>query len=517
MRLRFPLYAKILVWFFLNLLFLGLVFFTFFKVQFKFGLDSLLSGRAGERVEAVTEVIGDDLNETPRGQWDAVLKRFGDAYQVQFYLFRNDGSQLGGPEIDLPKPVLTKLTERRGLGLRLGPPGPGDGQRGPPPGPRGRPAGRDDPLGDFPPEDGRPGSPGFRAPPGERPEGAHPRFMLHTPNPGRYWVLVRLRVDDHERPRPVPATLVIMSTSLLGGGLFFDFGPWPWVGFGVVFVSVLFWFPLVRSITRSISLMTKATESIAEGQFDVPVQSDRRDELGRLGQAIHSMASRLSGFVHGQKRFLGDIAHELCSPIARMQVALGILEERADPKQKVYVEDVREEVQHMSSLVNELLSFSKAGLMKREIKLQPVPLDLLARRVISREALGHGHTALDIDGSLQVLAEPELLSRALANLVRNALRYAGDAGPVAVSAQQRSNEVTVTVADQGPGVPEAMLSQIFDPFFRLEVSRSRDTGGIGLGLAIVKTCIEACQGTVTARNRQPHGLEVEIVLKKSRS
>ena len=73
--------------------------------------------------------------------------------------------------------------------------------------------------------------------------------------------------------------------------------------------------------------------------------------------------------------------------------------------------------------------------------------------------------------------------------------------------------MVVTVADQGPGVPDASLQQVFDPFFRGEQSRSRDTGGVGLGLAIVKTCVEACQGTVSARNREPSGLEIQIVLK----
>ena len=82
-----------------------------------------------------------------------------------------------------------------------------------------------------------------------------------------------------------------------------------------------------------------------------------------------------------------------------------------------------------------------------------------------------------------------------------------------VSANAQDGRVTLTVADCGPGVPEETMGQIFDPFFRLEQSRSRDTGGTGLGLAIVKTCVEACQGTVTAKNRSPTGLQVELVLK----
>lgn len=339
--------------------------------------------------------------------------------------------------------------------------------------------------------------------------------MVHTSDPSRYWVLMRMGLSDIERPRPLPLTLIAVSGSIRGAGLFFDFVPWVWVGSGVLFFSVLFWFPLVRGITRYISQMTRTTEAIAEGQFDAPAQPERGDELGRLSQAIHRMASRLAGFVHGQKRFLGDIAHELCSPIARMQVALGILEERADPKQKAYVEDVREEVQNMSSLVNELLSFSKAGLRQKEIRLEAVPLGALAQRVVNREAPGAPGIKVQIDSSLQVLAEPELLSRALANLVRNAMRYAGDAGPITVSAVADAGHVALSVADCGPGVPESALGQIFDPFFRLEASRSRETGGIGLGLSIVKTCVEASQGTVVARNRQPSGLEVEIVLQRS--
>jgi len=513
MKIRFPLYAKILFWFFLNLVFLGLVFYAFFKIQFRLGLDSLLMGRAGEQIESVSEVISDELDHSRPEEWSGVLRRFSEAYHLQFYLFRDDGRQLAGAETQLPASVAAKLLDRGGLPPFQGlPPGAGPGPGRPfMRGPDGEGNWRDDPSPEGRLQDGPPGPPGPRLPPGVR-AGPRPKFMVHTSNPGRYWVLVRVRIRDAERPRPVPATLLAMSSSIGFGGLFFNTGPWAWVGFAVLFASVLFWLPLVRGITRSISQMNKATEAIAEGRFDVQIQSRREDELGRLSQAINSMAARLAGFVHGQKRFLGDIAHELCSPIARMQVALGILEERADEKQKSYVEDVREELQEMSGLVNELLSFSKAGLRKKEVALSPVPLQALAEKIISREAPGPNQAQVQIDSSLQVLAEPELLSRALANLVRNAVRYAGEAGPIIVSADRADGRVAIRVADQGPGVPEEMLGQIFDPFFRIEASRSRDTGGIGLGLAIVKTCVEACQGTVTARNRQPSGLEVEIIL-----
>jgi len=269
----------------------------------------------------------------------------------------------------------------------------------------------------------------------------------------------------------------------------------------------------VRSITRSLSQITRATEQVAEGNFDIRVDTARRDELGRLGQAINVMAGRLAGFVSGQKRFLGDAAHELCSPLARIEVALSILETRADVALQPRIADVREEAQEMASLVNEILAFSKASLRGNSTQREPVALAELVRRVAAREAPGQERVQVEIAEELHVLAAPGLLTRAVANLIRNAMRYAGDAGPIAVSAQpQQGSQVLLTVADCGPGIPEEALSQIFDPFFRLDSSRSRDTGGFGLGLAIVKTCIEACGGSVAARNRQPSGLQVEITL-----
>jgi two-component system sensor histidine kinase CpxA len=341
---------------------------------------------------------------------------------------------------------------------------------------------------------------------------------VRSEDPVRYWVGIRLTALDRDSFRPGGLTLLISSESLRGGGLFIDLTPWIIVGFAAVLFSVLFWIPLITGITRSVAQMTRATELIAEGSFDARVVTNRRDELGSLGEAINRMAMRLAGFVNGQKRFLGDIAHELCAPLARLQMALGILEQRAG-QQAPRVDDVREEVQHMSSLVNELLSFSKASLRQEPVELEPVALAALARRIVEREAKAGEIIEVRIDPALHALAEPELLARALSNLVRNALRHAQNAGPLLIAASRQgegkgdAERVQLTISDSGPGIPEDAREKIFDPFYRLEASRSRETGGVGLGLAIVKTCVEACHGTVSARNRQPHGLEVQIVLR----
>lgn len=345
--------------------------------------------------------------------------------------------------------------------------------------------------------------------------------MLRAGTPPRYWVILAIPPNDLGGLRPArapgpprgPMKLVTVSDSLSAGGLFFDVKPLLVIAAGALLFCVLFWLPLVHGITRAISKMTDTTGRIAEGRFEVRVGSRRRDELGTLGGAIDRMAARLAGFVTGQKRFLGDIAHELCAPVARMQLALGILEERADEKQRGYVGDVREELQQMSQLINELLSFSKASLGAAAVRLQPVALRGVAEKAIQRETTDASQALLDIADELTAEADPELLQRALANLIRNAIRYAGSAGPVEITASQSGSDITLVVADSGPGIPAAALARIFDPFYRLDPSRDRETGGVGLGLAIVKTCVESCGGRVSARNREPSGLEILIHLR----
>ena len=122
---------------------------------------------------------------------------------------------------------------------------------------------------------------------------------------------------------------------------------------------------------------------------------------------------------------------------------------------------------------------------------------------------------ISVNKEISVTANAQRLSLALGNLLRNAIQYAGDAGPINVTAERENETVTLIITDSGPGLPEKSLPKIFDPFYRPELSRNRATGGAGLGLAIVKTCIEACNGKVTCQNRKPSGLEFKIVLEGS--
>ena len=187
-----------------------------------------------------------------------------------------------------------------------------------------------------------------------------------------------------------------------------------------------------------------------------------------------------------------------------------------DEQHREAIAEIEEEVQHMSALVNELLQFSRGGLEALNVKLTAVNVGATLSRVLDRESADGVDIRATVDSSLNVLAEPEYLFRALSNVVRNAIRYAGSAGPITISAAREKDGILIAVTDSGPGVPEESLEQVFEPFYRLDASRSRETGGMGLGLAIVKTCVEVCGGRVSCHNAKPSGLRVEIWLEEAK-
>ena len=165
----------------------------------------------------------------------------------------------------------------------------------------------------------------------------------------------------------------------------------------------------------------------------------------------------------------------------------------------------------MATLVNELLAFTKAGLRPRAAELAAVELAPLVHDMLAREAAA-ARVTLPVPAGLAVRADAPLLSRALGNLVRNALRYAGDAGPITLTARRDGARVFVSVEDVGPGVPPEALARLGEPFYRPEAARTRETGGVGLGLSIVRSAAAACGGEVRFANRAPRGFTAEIAL-----
>jgi len=508
MNPRRSLFLKILLWFFMTLVLLIALLAGIFNLDFRLRPDSTLITSLGGQGKGLGRVILHELYDSNYYEWGSILDRFGKAYGLDLVLCRSNGRILAGRNQTLPAEVIDALAHlEKGMtpvlpSFRQGRPGGST-----PPG-RGRP-----PTRAFREENNR--RP-FRLLPLPPPERLRFSYLLRTSRPTRYWACVPFPFHERPESRPEYLYLLAASSSITGNGLFFNPVPWLLLAGFVLVISILLWIPLVRGITRPIGRITRAAEEIARGNFSVHVDDKRADEVGRLGVAINHMSGQLESLIMGQKRFLGDIAHELASPIARMNLGLSILEQRLQGDDLGRLEDIAEEVRHMSSLINELLSFTRAEIGSDRRSAEMVRLGPMIASVVDREK-GDGVEIINrVADDISVWAVETLLHRAISNILRNAVRYAGRAGPIEISAHREGEKVLLAVIDQGTGVPEETIGRLFEPFYRPESVRNRKSGGVGLGLAIVKTCVQACGGTVKAENLSPKGFSVIMTLPNSR-
>lgn len=488
MKLPIPLYGRMIGWLALNLLLLAMIAAALGFAGAPWASEAVWQGAARSRIETLAAAVGGELATQPSGAWSPTLARFSKAYGGQFALYASDGRQLAGPPMELPARVRAEV--------RLRPP---RSQRPPPGARRGSP---------VPPE------PDFFPPPGQGPEGP-PRhsFFLRDGAPPRYFAGVRLpELFGEGGGNNGPPALILTADTLWGAALV-DPAPWAAAAAAAVAVSALFWAPFAWSLTGAIRAMATTTERLADGQFGAAAPVRRGDELGALADSINRLGSRLENFVTGQRRFLGDVAHELISPIARLELSLELAGRNATEAQLRSLEDARDELQQMGALVEELLAFSKAGLRPAMAPLEMVALRPILLDAAERDGGGLELCTVEADAGLEAAGHRELLRRAVGNLVRNARRHGGGER-IVLSARADGDSVLIAVADSGPGVPEEALARLGEPFYRPDASRTRDTGGVGLGLAIVKTCAEACRGSLRLSNRSPRGFEAQIRLRR---
>jgi two-component system sensor histidine kinase CpxA len=505
--LRFPLLAKVLGWLILHLVLLGLAFFLFVRWQLGMGLDSLLSGSAGERLGAFGDTIVSRIVEVPRHQWDEVIQTLANEKKVTAAVF--DPSNIAVFPKPLPPNVLSRVHSAM-------PPQPRDaGRPGPPerpPRPGGRPPPRrfeDDGAQPFPPDDEPEPLP--RVDSSLFLPKSRPAFLLRAENGDGYWAGVLLHLPPGRNLPRQPVMLLIRADRLDGSGMFFEFKPWLLGGISVLLLSLACWTPFVWGITRYLHRLTAAADRIASGDFKLSLPPRGNDELGNLGRTIESMAARLEHLITGQKRFLGDAAHELCAPLARIRTGIGILEMKLAGVDPSVLSSIEADTAELAALVNEILAFSRAGNRtpaRRSILLEPLVYEVLAREAADIDV------EVDIPHGLTAFSDPMLLGRSIGNLIRNAAVHAGPRPNVTIHAGETADAVSITVTDNGPGVPATELAHIFEPFYRLDRSRSRDTGGSGLGLAIVRTAIESCGGEAAASLPESGGFSVTLRLPK---
>ena len=281
----------------------------------------------------------------------------------------------------------------------------------------------------------------------------------------------------------------------------------------VMAAGVLLCYWLALYLTSPVRKLEKAVERFGRGDLSARVGSNRGDELGQLARTFDRMAERIETLLTAERRLLLDISHELRSPLARLGVAVELARSGDDANSAL--NRIQKESDRLNALVGQLLQVTRAEGDPTSLRRAPLRLDELVQQLVedsSIEAAAHGcELKYEKREAVTVAGDPELLGRAVENVIRNAIRYAPRETAVEVSLARNNGKVVVGVRDQGSGVPEADLPRLFDAFYRVEGDRDRASGGTGLGLSIARRAIELHQGSIRARNAQP-GLEVEMEL-----
>ena len=304
--------------------------------------------------------------------------------------------------------------------------------------------------------------------------------------------------------------------------------PWPMqlLRAAVVLLTTgLICYGLARHLTAPIIQLQATARRLASGDLEArlgPSLGGRKDELATLAHDFDLMADKIQKLLLSQTRLLGDISHELRSPLARLVVAHDLAFHHAATGDREAVDDdlqrIGNEAQRLDALIEQLLALARFETQDQSHaarQIMEVNLSHLLHQIAKDadfEARGQNKqievTRCD---DCTIKGETELLQRALENVVRNALRYTAENSAVLLSLRCEDDAV-ITVRDHGPGVPEAELQNLFLPFYRLTEARERQSGGTGLGLAITQRAVVAHGGTVQAHNAPPGGLEVEIRL-----
>ena len=266
----------------------------------------------------------------------------------------------------------------------------------------------------------------------------------------------------------------------------------------------------IRKVAHSLALFGR-------GNLSVRIGTDREDEIGQLGRSFNEMAERLERLITSERRLLSDISHELRSPLARLKFALKLARTSHDPAGAL--ERIERDVNRIASLVADIVEINVVEgdpvlQEKREICVRDIVREVV--HDCSVEAQVRGCT-IDVSGDVcgAIHGNPELLRRAIENVLRNAIRYSPEQSAIHLSLGEDGGNASIAVRDYGPGVPKEAVARIFDPFFRVEEARNTNGGGSGLGLSIAKRAVQLHHGRITAENATP-GLRVTIVIPVTR-
>jgi len=289
------------------------------------------------------------------------------------------------------------------------------------------------------------------------------------------------------------------------------------LGLGIIGVVIaLLVMPVSRLISKPINELRHSAQRIAEGDLSHRATVKRKDEIGKLGQALNHMADRLGKMIRGGRELTAHISHELRTPLARICIAEEMLREKLEQQNQKdldrYLNEIREDVGELDDLIGRILMLSKLDLKEKPLSFQPVnPVDLM-QVLLSRlkPSLDQKNLHLTTEFSFEppLWGDPEALQTTFSNLLENAIKYSPSGGRVSVEVKTVGGDMEVLVTNTADRIPEEDLEKIFEPFHRVGMKKAT---GFGLGLAIVKKTIEAHGGTIEASSAE-EGFRIRIRL-----
>jgi signal transduction histidine kinase len=263
---------------------------------------------------------------------------------------------------------------------------------------------------------------------------------------------------------------------------------------------------LIRRVLRPVKWLNEGVKEVSRGNLKHRVPLKKSDELGQLAQAFNDMTDRVREMLQAKEQLMLDISHELRSPLTRMKVALEFL---AEGKSK---QNIKKDIEEMEQMINEILDTARRHHMHSKLNRRPVNLVDLLHEVVS--AYKEQQTAIeliDLPSCVEIHVDFEQIKIVLKNIINNAIKYSGpESDPIRIFLDTREPYVILRVTDNGPGIPAEELSFIFEPFYRVDKSRSKRTGGFGLGLSLCKTIMEAHDGNIEIDSTPGKGTTVSL-------
>ena len=265
-------------------------------------------------------------------------------------------------------------------------------------------------------------------------------------------------------------------------------------------------FFVIRYILRPVKWLNTGVQEVSRGNLKHRVPLKKSDELRDLAAAFNNMTERIRDMLHTKEQLLLDVSHELRTPVTRMKVALEFLED-SQAKQSLQAD-----IEEMEKMVSEILETARRQHKYENLKKQRTNLvDLLKRTVAAFENQPPGVEMIDVAAEMQAEVDAEQVKTVFENVFSNAIKYSQpESEPIRVSCQKQESFAVIRIRDKGIGIPDTELDHIFEPFYRVDKSRAKDTGGYGLGLSLCKTIMEAHDGKIEVQSRPEMGTTVSL-------